>query len=87
MKKVWLKFVFFKYRISSNINNFFGKVYVYFAIWRDKVWYKKEANKDEFHKSLRMDVKAMLYMNLEQQYEYVTDLIKRRQEAHEKDDL
>jgi len=48
----------------------------------DRLWIRK----DEFHKSLNMDVMAMLDMNEKEQEEYLADLVKRRNIAHDRDE-
>jgi hypothetical protein len=48
-------------------------------------WDKLYIREDEFHKSLDMNINAMLDMSKEEQYEYLSNLNSRRQKAHLKD--
>jgi len=50
---------------------------------RNKLWIRE----NEFHKSLDMDGRAMSYMNEKEKEKYITDLVKRRNKAHERDYL
>lgn len=64
------------------INKFFRK------LWLLKIktpWNKLWLRDDEFHSSLDMDGEAMMYMSDEEREKYVIDLVKRRNEAHERD--
>lgn len=57
--------------------------YVYIRMsWR-RLWIRR----DEFHRSLDMDVDAMLYMSKDEQYRYKSDLIWRRSIAHRRGEL
>ena len=50
-------------------------------IWWDTLWIRK----DEFHRSLNMNISAMQRMNNADQKKYVADLARRREIAHERD--
>ena len=57
-------------------------------IWNKHIlllWHKLWIRKDEFHKSLDMDPVAMLEMNKKERKKYFADLVKRREEAHQRD--
>lgn len=47
-------------------------------------WYRFWIRKDEFHKSLDMDILAMMEMNKEERKKYLLDLLKRREIAHQR---
>lgn len=47
----------------------------------DRLWIRK----DEFDKSLDMDIEAMWQMTEKQKSDYLKDLVRRRQIAHERD--
>ena len=49
------------------------------------LWHKLWIRKDEFHHSLDLDVSAMMRMNKADQQKYLTDLMYRRNVAHEID--
>jgi len=48
-------------------------------------WYKLWIRKNEFHKSLDIDPNALTEMTREEREEYMNDLVKRRNIAHERD--
>ena len=48
-------------------------------------WYKLWIRKDEFHKSLDLDVFAMMEMDKKQMKKYIEDIAHRRHTAHLKD--
>ncbi len=50
-------------------------------------WYRLWIRKNEFHRSLRIDVEAVLAMSDKQQKEYILDLLRRREVAHNRDML
>ena len=50
-------------------------------LWWNRLWIRS----DEFHHSLDIDIKAMSYMNAEQQKKYIADLCHRREIAHQRD--
>lgn len=57
-------------------------------IWNKRIlltWNRLWIRKDEFDRSLNMDVNALLEMNDEEREHYVWDLIRRRQIAHDRD--
>lgn len=49
-------------------------------LWRHKLWIRK----DEFSRSLDIDVDAMLAMKEEERVRYIRNLIRRREIAHER---
>ena len=49
------------------------------------LWHRAWVRKDEFHRSLDIDVMAMLQMNEADQRRYMADLMKRRNLAHDRD--
>lgn len=49
------------------------------------MWHALFIRKDEFHKSLHMDVEAMLKMNKKQESKYLANLTRRRNLAHSRD--
>lgn len=56
--------------------------------WNKRIlfcWYRLYIRKDESHRSLDMDTEAMLEMNEEDQKKYITDLVRRRVIAHQRD--
>ena len=57
------------------------KLYTKIRLW----WNKFFIRKDEFHKSLNMDINAMLEMSKAEQESYIQDLVRRRNIAHERD--
>ena len=60
----------------------------WYRIWNAGLllwWYRLWIRKDEFHRSLDMDLLAMLAMNKKQKERYVEDLTRRRSIAHERD--
>jgi len=62
--------------------------YVKRKIWNCGIkllWYKLWIRKDEFHKSLDLDINAMLVMNREQREKYYKEIENRRHIAHERD--
>ena len=48
-------------------------------------WYQLWIRKDEFHYSLNMDMRLMMDMDRDERHEYLQDLIRRRNIAHDKD--
>jgi len=55
------------------------------TVWNKGIklfWFGLWIRKNEFHKSLSLDVKAMMYMNKKQQSRYLQDITKRRQITH-----
>ena len=57
-------------------------------VWNKRLklwWYKLWIRRDELHQSLEMDQDAMIEMSDDQISKYRTDLIRRRQTAHNKD--
>ena len=48
-------------------------------------WNRLYIRKDEFHKSLDLDLKLMVDLNKEDQKKYLLDLIRRRDIAHRRD--
>lgn len=50
-------------------------------LWWNRLWIRK----DEFHRSLDMDVSAMLEMKEQEVKEYLADLVRRRDIAHQRD--
>lgn len=48
-------------------------------------WHRLWIRKDEFDKSLNLNVDAMLVMSKKEQERYLNDLAKRRHIAHERD--
>lgn len=48
------------------------------------LWHRAWVRRDEFHQSLDIDFEAMVRMNKADQQLYMTDLIKRRNMAHER---
>lgn len=48
-------------------------------------WNRLYIRKDEFHKSLDLDLKLMMDLNKEDQKKYLLDLIRRRDIAHRRD--
>ena len=75
MKKVFKKFChniycyFYQTKFCSRIR-----------VWWNFLWIRK----DEFHNSLNMDGSAMLTMNEKQKERYLSELVKRREIAHER---
>ncbi len=58
------------------------------CLWNKRLrlwWYRLWIRKDEFHKSLDMDIEAMLVMNKKEREAYIKDLIKRRDIAHRRE--
>lgn len=54
--------------------------------WKVRLWWNRLfIRKDEFHHSLEMDVFAMLRMTDREQKDYLRDLVRRRNIAHERD--
>ena len=49
------------------------------------LWYKLWIRKDEFHKSLDMDIETMIGMSEKRKNKYLEDLTRRRQIAHLRD--
>ena len=49
------------------------------------VWNNLYIRKDEFHKSLDLDLNAMLVMDKKEREKYYKNIMKRRNIAHEKD--
>lgn len=47
-------------------------------------WYKLWLRKDEFSRSLDIDIKAMFEMNEKEKAKYIKDLMHRRDLAHER---
>ena len=65
-----------------------GVKYIKRFIWNRGVkllWFKLWIRKDEFHSSLKTDLKAMLGMNEKQREKYLSNLTKRRNIAHYRD--
>ena len=57
-------------------------------IWNKRLllwWYRLWVREDEFHRSLDMDVAAMLEMNERERKKYLADLVHRREIAHQRD--
>ena len=57
-------------------------------IWNRTIkrkWYKLWIREDEFHKSLDLDMNAMLVMTHEQLEEYYAEIGRRRKIAHDRD--
>lgn len=50
-------------------------------LWWCRLWIRK----NEFHKSLNMDIEAMIVMNDKEQAAYINDLLRRRETAHQRD--
>jgi hypothetical protein len=50
-------------------------------LWWDRLWIRE----DEFHQSLSMDAEMMSEMTPGEQKEYLEDLVKRREIAHQRD--
>ena len=60
----------------------------WYRIWNAGLllwWYRLWIRKDEFHRSLDMDLLAMLAMNKKRKEWYLEDLSRRRRIAHERD--
>lgn len=49
------------------------------------LWHRLWIRKNEFHRSLSMDVDALLVMNESDRIAYMEDLIRRRNIAHKRD--
>lgn len=61
---------------------------VWRSLWNRGIkllWYRLWVRKDEFHKSLNMDIDAMLDMTDAERKAYLNDLCKRRSLAHERE--
>lgn len=48
-------------------------------------WYRLWIRKDEFHRSLDLDADYLMYLDDEQRSEYLKDLVRRREIAHQRD--
>lgn len=82
LKEVLIELKIIKQNIKDNL------IYVWAYIWNQKLkllWYKLWIRKNEFHKSLDTDMDAMLNMNEKQKENYINDLVKRRNIAHNRD--
>jgi hypothetical protein len=56
-------------------------------IWNKHIllwWYRLWIRKDELHRSLDIDGSAMLEMNEQEEKEYLADLFRRREIAHQR---
>lgn len=82
LKEVLIELKIIKQNIKDNL------IYVWAYIWNQKLklsWYKLWIRKNEFHKSLDTDMDAMFNMNEKQKENYINDLVKRRNIAHNRD--
>ena len=57
------------------------KIRTKIRLWWNKLWIRK----DEFHSSLNVDLAGVLDMNEKERDKYATDLIRRRNIAHERE--
>jgi len=59
-----------------------------YRIWNKRIllwWYRLWIRQDEFHKSLSIDPLAIAVMTHKERNHYISDLLKRRAIAHERD--
>ena len=68
--KLW--YLDLKYNVVKPIYNY---LWLLFLFTPKNLWYKLRINKDEFHKSLNLDMGAMLHMNDKQLENYRRDVI------------
>lgn len=54
--------------------------------WCALQWYRFRLGKDEFHPSLDMDLARLLRMSPEKEHQYRAKLLRKRQEAHAKEE-
>ncbi|MFA5420519.1 MAG: hypothetical protein WC280_00630 [Patescibacteria group bacterium] len=53
------------------------------VLWWRRLWIRK----DEFHHSLNLNCTAMIKMSKEERDKYLADIVRRRNIAHEKDQV
>ena len=78
--------LFFIIELKFNIKNLPGSIKR--RMWNKHIllfWHRLWVRKDEFHKSLDMNGVAMLEMNKKERKKYITDLVRRREIAHQRD--
>ncbi len=72
--------------MRQQLHDFFTEIKS--CIWNRGIllaWYRLWIRKDEFHRSLSIDPFAMRGMDEHQKSKYITDLLKRRNIAHQRD--
>ncbi len=75
----WLFYVQWKIRLlPGKIKRRIWNKHV--LLWWNRLWIRK----DEFHRSLDLDVEAMFEMNKKEQTRYLADITRRREIAHKK---
>lgn len=82
IKKIILLYHMIKQRFIDDVK------YIWRFCWNrgiKLIWYKLWIREDEFYQSLDIDFNAICDMNKKELSEYLNDLTKRRQIAHERD--
>lgn len=81
-KYKWFLYLYFCYDLPEKIRNIRRRFWnAGIKLW----WYRLFIRKGEFHKSLDLDIDAMIVMDDEKLQKYCDDVVRRRLISHERD--